>query len=979
MIAPIGAPRLSVIIPARDAAGTIAETLESLRAQSVTDWHAIVVDDGSTDDTAAVAGRYAALDPRIAVACMPARGVSAARNEGLARTSAPFVHFLDADDLLAPRFYGRTLAALEADPTLALVYTDWERLAPDGTLQPGPVFEIDGDGFPILARVCAFVIHGCVSRRTAIVDTGGFDPALAACEDWDLWQRMARRGVRMRRLPESLVLYRMRERSASLDVGRMMRDGTTVVRRGHAPDPRVTDPLPAHANGADPDRLAEALYQYACWPAGLAVGAGADVRTLLDVIADQTYPALDPFSLAGTLVHAMPLPACRPAERVLEVLPSVRGALATFLDTLEARSGAPALARRALAALDHVLSRTSTAPRPRMLTARFEDEIDITHPLPEQLALPRAAERYAADVVLGHDVIGEIELPIFDGAVRAAVIGDNIAWCYGWEIMKRHLAARCGAELAVDVSGDQALVRRGAVVLADGLDAAVARDPVRRMDAIGWHLFLQELWGLPSAGLDAFYGGVLPGIHPQEVSGSTAHVEVASPLRDLCTDASELDITFSIGGALVGRCTVPVRAGRVAAAELVRRITTTAGAELVVVAVREGLLGTPLLEGAALRIRLQDAAASPRAPDLPNGGLQLGPWPGTGVGGTGARWASLPLAAEASMRLLAAATGASVLEQPAPGAGLRRHALYAPTGRPVPSAHPANGAASATEPVAADAAPANGWLKARWRSLEGAMGPLFRGARRPPSLVHPPGRGQSAPDNFPEALPILMYHRVASRGPASLARYRVSPDQLDEQLGWLRDAGYEGTSLREWDDARGQPAAAGGRILLTFDDASEDFATDAWPILARHGFGAVLFVVSGLVGGMADWDATHGRPAPLLDWSALRQLQRAGAVLGAHSMTHPHLTGLTPRLVVRETFESRARLMLETGAAAEAFAYPYGDMDRVVEHLVGAAGFTWALGTRPGRCGRDSNLLALPRIEVKGSDTLADFVRLVRG
>src|SRR5438045_6025761 len=94
---------VSVIIPAYNASATLAETVESLLAQTCSHWEAIIVDDGSDDDTVAVAKSFAERDMRIRVVRQPHQGISAARNTGIDQARYEWLLFLDADDWLLPR------------------------------------------------------------------------------------------------------------------------------------------------------------------------------------------------------------------------------------------------------------------------------------------------------------------------------------------------------------------------------------------------------------------------------------------------------------------------------------------------------------------------------------------------------------------------------------------------------------------------------------------------------------------------------------------------------------------------------------------------------------------------------------------------------------------------------------------------------------------------------------------------------------
>jgi peptidoglycan/xylan/chitin deacetylase (PgdA/CDA1 family) len=227
----------------------------------------------------------------------------------------------------------------------------------------------------------------------------------------------------------------------------------------------------------------------------------------------------------------------------------------------------------------------------------------------------------------------------------------------------------------------------------------------------------------------------------------------------------------------------------------------------------------------------------------------------------------------------------------------------------------------------------------------------------------------------PLTLPILMYHSISTEGPAATARYRVNPDAFEAQLRYLRDAGFTTVTLGHWLRAvrlhRPLPARP---VVLTFDDGYRDFEANAWPLLQRYGFGALVFLVADLIGDSARWDADLGDPLPLMDWDEIRGLAAQGVEFGAHSASHRPMTGLTPTEIAREAIRSRVVIERGLGRGVDAFAYPYGDTDPVVEHLVGASGFQIGLTCRSGPAGPRDSALALPRIEVGGDDDLASFI-----
>ncbi|HEX5165191.1 MAG TPA: polysaccharide deacetylase family protein, partial [Thermomicrobiales bacterium] len=226
-----------------------------------------------------------------------------------------------------------------------------------------------------------------------------------------------------------------------------------------------------------------------------------------------------------------------------------------------------------------------------------------------------------------------------------------------------------------------------------------------------------------------------------------------------------------------------------------------------------------------------------------------------------------------------------------------------------------------------------------------------------------------------ERFPVLMYHRVSPTGAAHTRRYRVTPEMFESQLAHLREAGYASVSADELlESIELRRSLPGKRVVLTFDDAYVDFAEFAWPLLQRYGFGAFLFVVSGCTGGTNAWDRRYGEELPLLGWDALRELQAAGVTIGAHTVSHPALTGLSPREIAAEMAESRRTLQEQLGTPIETIAYPYGDQDEIVEHIAGAAGFRLGFTCRLYPLHPHDPPLSLPRVEVEGTDSLETFI-----
>lgn len=170
------APLISVIIAARNAEATLDKTLDSLLMQTVKQWEAIIIDDGSADGTAEIALDYAARDPRSRLLRVRACGAAAARNVGLAAARGAYVVFLDADDWIDPTHFERLFGMLAEATEAGAAYCAFRRVAPNGDI--GPITwrsDIAEGPTQAFANRPGTAIHAVLVERARVVAIGGFD------------------------------------------------------------------------------------------------------------------------------------------------------------------------------------------------------------------------------------------------------------------------------------------------------------------------------------------------------------------------------------------------------------------------------------------------------------------------------------------------------------------------------------------------------------------------------------------------------------------------------------------------------------------------------------------------------------------------------------------------------------------------------------------------------------------------------------
>jgi cellulose synthase/poly-beta-1,6-N-acetylglucosamine synthase-like glycosyltransferase len=212
---------VAVVMPAANAAATIAQALRQALAQRLSPREIIVVDDGSTDATAACVLDMMAHEPRIRLIRQARRGPSHARNVAIAQTSAAFIAPLDADDAWHPDYLSECVAALIAQPGAGMAYAWHHLIDAQGRTLRGPMrFDVTGGGFgPMLLTNYVGNGSSAVYRRKALQACGLYAPPLAhwhGAEDYLLQLRVAARS-RVACVERDLVAYRKGPDTLSTD------------------------------------------------------------------------------------------------------------------------------------------------------------------------------------------------------------------------------------------------------------------------------------------------------------------------------------------------------------------------------------------------------------------------------------------------------------------------------------------------------------------------------------------------------------------------------------------------------------------------------------------------------------------------------------------------------------------------------------------------------------------------------------------
>jgi hypothetical protein len=410
--------RFSIVVPARNAIRWAPAVVQNLRLQTHGGWEAVVVDDGSDDGTATAILREAAGDERFRVLVQPPSGVSAARNAGIEAARHDWLLFLDADDKVDPGMLDRVAAAISRRPEVELVRCGWASETEQGEIGVEVDAQLDEQGldlFDACASHCPVAPCAMVVRRSVVEEVGRFDTGLVVAEDWDLWQRIGRRGTVTEVVPAVLAYYRLTPGSAMRrDFARMCADSRVVAERAHRADPRVPRPLAAHARGAPAAQLPAVLDQLVLWTAATACGVGASSDDVLRAFPPVGRPTPD--DAAAALFGGAPTAAGVLHRQWPDLWPRLEPSVGRTVRAMAHWLGEPGSGPDIAAALERLVIAHSPVPAGRAIGASQAVDVDLAD-RPAPFATPEGVIRVVMRV--GH---GGSELGVATAVVHGSTV-----------------------------------------------------------------------------------------------------------------------------------------------------------------------------------------------------------------------------------------------------------------------------------------------------------------------------------------------------------------------------------------------------------------------------------------------------------------------------------------------------------------------------------------------------------------------------
>lgn len=956
----VAATAVSVVIPAYNNAATLPRTIDSLQAQSRSDWEAIIACDGPVDGTLECAALEADRDPRITVIALDHHGVAQARNEAIMRSSSPWLLFLDADDTIGPSFLNHMLGVAQRNPAADVIACGYFRRNENGAIsarfRPLP---LDRDALAVCAAGPPGAIHSFLVRRSLVVEHGGFDTSLRTNEDWDLWLRLAQSGARFAVTRSLLADYWSTPNSLSRRGTQMLHDAGIVQLRAQAV---ARAPRPGLEQfDQRPYSLDDLTLRNAFWNAGVAIGQRRPVADLIaDISPDADY-RYQQSQLALKLFDGLVVGSGISYADMATRWSALADDVAAFFSGLQRRCGASTL---------DPLARTLEIEVAR--AGRFDGEIELGKVLAVSLTVWMLMAGYrpssTADVVIFRaKAFRPATMFSFAAPLVGALTGRDVRAVIRRGISRRletHLRRHARRWRALSrLRRLRALMRR--VIGRTGPPSPKLSAAVRRITEI------ETTWQLSQRDRSTHRVDDPPLLHPGAQS-SAAEWDAFFASEDPWDYGSEYEQekyrrTLSLiepiphGKALEIACaegrftaTLATVAGRVHAVDISPRAIERArrrtaafdnvtfeardlfsqgvAGEWDVITCSEMLYFVPSVAALQAVGRQIAAALRPGGQFVHAHAYELHEsrdrtafdWEDT-VGAQTIFETFRDTPGLAHIRTIETDLYRIDLFRRAP-AGATSEIERCGLGSPLP----AQVAASVVW---------NGAIETR---AEAAARRCYE-------------------------LPVLFYNGVLPREEAH-DLYTVAPDTIEHQLRFLRRRGFRSVTSEEWLEGAARAGSLRGRpVMITFDGWPDRFEDLVWPIICGNGFAAHLFLAA------EDLDPDRGG----IDPARARKLLDRGVTYGSRLMTATPADRLASRDLLEEAARSRQLLGDLLGVEIQTIAPPAGFSDIAIEWLMSSTGYRRSFVLDGGRapvCGFE---MRTPRIEITEEITIDQFAKWV--
>jgi len=599
---------VSVIIPAFNVAKTISRTIESLISQTYTNWQAIVIDDGSDDNTSEIVKSFRTKCSKIIFKTQENQGEAAARNVALKYVDKRWLLFLDSDDWIKSDHLEKLTKFLDENNEYDAVICKVARVTKDGTTYTDDFFPTQNDLFPLLAKHPVFPIHACLIKSSIVEEVGGFDKSFITCPDWDLWQRIARKGCTFGLLPETLSFYNIRPHSASNNGEQLLKDGLRVIERGHTSDPRVSNPLMKYENGLDDiSSKHQKIYQL-CWCAGLLLGSATEPSFLIQYLKNEfPCPDLDRNEFAKAIYNSCILPLAVHPSQWISIWPGIENNLDSFLYNMDSISGAWGFARHTKDSIIRLILEKCNYESPVYIGSKVGITLNITESI-EDIVIKQNYNELFLKLTINDDFIGSVEIPVFNGRVSAEMIKDSISSEYSWIILRIYYENNIYKELNFAENEGKFNVEKKEETLYEAISLDTNNIIIDFHNQYGWEFFIKELFNQLINNTKE--SNITKVLYINSLNHNELKLDIIDGLNDIPIEKENLKVkvVVKLAGIYLGFFNQDTEEGYLKAKDIYTNIVQKIGYELCRIAVREGLIGRKFNKSFSLISKLRNMA-----------------------------------------------------------------------------------------------------------------------------------------------------------------------------------------------------------------------------------------------------------------------------------------------------------------------------------------------------------------------------------
>lgn len=917
---------VSIITPAYNCVDTIATTLECILDQTYSNIEHIIVDDGSSDNTAALVDSYVTRDKRIKLIRSHHSGRSNARNKGAKAAQGKYLLFLDSDDTITLNYIETMLAYQSEERIIPVCKWSVKNPSMDSVFEYSP--KIENPQFPITVFSCPLVIHSCLIKRDLFISLGGFNEQLDHAEDWALWQKIARLNYEFVLVPKVLAHYKIASRTLeSNNAHKEYKSICRVIGNGYKRDDAVSDSDLPFYDGLQDDLKNKYIFLNWCWYVGIEASQNIEYKWL-DSEAIPLQNSIEKYEwkdASEMIISALKHSGADINQMPDKSFPFLRKRLNHFFKSGEKYSSSTAIEREISSFTSshgfnnhfstiHVLNNNTifkeVSAQPLIDTISFKflnrSFFSRTNLVNQDVEVNAIKGFFKFSRNNFGSIKSVLNLPRLtaNAIVRFHFIKRHVIRNWIGEILDLSISKSVYAQCTDRATTSRSLIKAtvGLDIDANTFDKIFSEENPWKYDSYYETLKYEQTIKVSN---------LTPEMNVAEIGCAEGHFTTR-----ICDTVSSV-VACDISTIALDRLDKKLKASAVENVETkfldIRKGSLQGNFDLIFcseilyymgpIAELKTVIGKLIsqINTNGYFVHAHAFEASERN-EMPGFGWRQ-EYGAAGIQKTLQSFPNLELEESITSDLYV----------------IERYKKTEQLSKKVPLQN---------------------FTDIEWDKIE----PDLSRQVLKNGYICTPSKASKLLSN---SIAVLNYHSIGDDLIDNLlSEYQVSESTLAQHLEFLRSNGFRSATPNELINLThfGKPPS-GKVVALTFDDAYEDFLTVAKPVLDSYGFNAFVFVPTNYVGKHADWDRRYGVKRKMLDWEQITYLSASGYIIGSHFTEHTAITCLDTDSIIQGFLDSNYLLEKHTGQRTIAVAYPYGAYQDAITRVAKYTGYNLGFTT----------------------------------